>query len=392
MKSAVAISYELEDGKIAARELADQIRGKIPLGKNSVGLMFCDADADGAALSGELANILGVEVAGMTTLAEFDESGRHEAAAVLTVLTADDCAYTVSASEPLTDEGVEKTIAETYFRMAPTGYGAKPGMVFEFCPNGMSFSGDKYADALAMAAPGIPTFGGVSSDDYDYGRARVFLSGREYRDSIVLMCVWGNVRPVFSLRHVVSRFTERIRRVARAEGNVVYSVGGETLIEYLESLGLKTDVDDPLLAFTPYPMMLTRAERDEVPLMRHIMALNPKDGSGSFFGDVPVGVLANICLVRKEDIVEACRESMKSLLESAESGYEYSTILCISCCGRAMILGADADEEGRIISEMRPENISVSGAYCLGEISPTRYSGTEASNRFHNCSIVFCML
>jgi hypothetical protein len=309
-------------------------------------------------------------------------------------MSGDDCAYTVSVSGPLTGANVEKTIGETYPASVPVGYGSKPGLVFEFCPSGMSFSGDKYADALTLAAPGVPAFGGASSDDYDYGRARVFLSGREYRDSIVLMCVWGNVKPVFSLGHVLSHFTERIRRVAHAEGNVVYSIGGETLTEYLESLGLRTDVDDPLLSFTPYPMMLTRPEHDdEAPVMRHIMALNPKDGSGSFFGDVPVGVLANICLVRKEDIMEACRESMKSLLESGEAGYEYSTIFCISCCGRAIILGADAGgEEGRIISEMRPKNMSLSGAYCLGEICPSRYVGGEASNRFHNCSIIFCML
>jgi hypothetical protein len=170
-------------------------------------------------------------------------------------------------------------------------------------------------------------------------------------------------------------------------------VGDETLVQYLKGFGLNTDVDDPLLAFTSYPMMLTREGGDEIPLMRHILSLSQKDGSGSFFGDVPEGTLANICLVNKEDVKSACRESMKALLEEAgkNSGYGYSTVFCISCCGRAMILGADSDAEGKILAEMLPAGISLTGAYCLGEICPARYSEGEVSNRFHNCSITFCM-
>jgi hypothetical protein len=206
--------------------------------------------------------------------------------------------------------------------------------------------------------------------------------------------IWGNAEPVFSLRHVTSRFAERIRRVSAAEGNVVYKIGDETLIEYLEGFGLRTDVEDPLMAFTCYPMMLTRENEDEIPLMRHLRSLNHADGSGSFFGDVPVGSLANLCLVSKDDIVASCRESMGALLEKAAKSrdYTYSAIFCSSCCGRAIILGADSGVEGRILSEMLPERLSLAGAYCLGEICPARYEDGVASSRFYNCSITFCMI
>jgi len=234
----------------------------------------------------------------------------------------------------------------------------------------------------------------VASDDYDYNRARVFLSGEEYKDAMVLGSLWGNVRPVFAIRHVTSRFAERIRRITEAENNIVRRVGGETFVEYLQGFGLKTDVDDPLLAFTSYPMMLRQGDVDETPIMRHISGLNQADGSGFFFGDVPVGAQANICLINKADIVAACRESVQALLDEGktQSGYVYSTILCISCCGRSMILSGDAEAEGRILAGMLPEGLVLAGAYCLGEICPVRYKNGRATNRFHNCSITFCML
>ena len=142
-------------------------------------------------------------------------------------------------------------------------------------------------------------------------------------------------------------------------------------------------------------MMLTQGDtNDEVPLMRHIAGLNHEDGSGTFFGDVPVGTLANICLINKNDLTAACRESMDAiLLKSAENPeYEYSSLFCMSCCGRAMILGSDSDAEGLVLKERLPSGISLTGAYCLGEICPTRYTDGVVINRFHNCSITFCMV
>jgi hypothetical protein len=394
MNSAVAASYELDDIDEAARELASAVKEKLVFRKNSVGLLFCDADTDGAALTRALKDSLGIEVAGMTTLACLNEEGHRTAAAVLTVLSADDCLFRAAVSDSLLQGDPEQKIARACADLSPQGTSAGQGLLLAFCPSGMPFSGDIYPDIVGRVLPDTPILGGAASDDYDYQRARVFLSGREYKDAAAFIGVWGNVRPAFALRHVTSRFAERIRRVTRAEGNIVHTVGDETFIRYLEGFGLKTDVPDPLLAFTSYPMMLTQDKSEEVPLMRHIAGLNHADGSGSFFGDVPEGTLANICLINKNDILTACRDSMSALLEEAkeQADYEYSTILCISCCGRAVILGSDAGAEGRVLKKMLPKGLSLSGAYCLGEICPTFWKDGKAANRFHNCSIAFCML
>jgi len=394
MRSAVAVTQEVDDADRAARDLADNIKKQLVLQKYSLGLIFCDADTDGAALTRELRELLGIEIAGMTTLAALSPQGRHEAAIVLTVFTADDCLFSSGVSAPLNVDDFEDRITRAYQATIPEGSDAKPGLVFTFCPFGMPFSGDNYPSALSKATNNAPVIGGVASDDYDYERARVFLSGEEYKDAMVIVSLWGNVQPVFAIRHVTSRFAERIRRVTEAERNIVRKVGDESFIEYLKGFGLKTDVDDPLLAFTSYPMILRQEDDDETPVMRHISGLNKADGSGSFLGDVPVGAQANICLINKADIATACRESMQALLEAGgmQHDYTYSAVLCISCCGRSIILGGDADAEGRILAEMLPQGLALTGAYCLGEICPTRYRDGCATNRFHNCSITFCML
>lgn len=397
MKSANAVTYELDDAIEAARELADSIKENLEFKKNSIGVLFCDADMDGEAVTAELNNLLGIEVAGMSTLAVVSHRGYHQSAAVLTVMTADDCVFTAAASEQLTEENYEEKIIEAYQSTIPKDMDNdyKPGVLYTFCPNGISFSADKYPEILSKQTNNAPIIGGVASDDYEYISARVFLSGNAYKDSIVIVNISGNVKPLFSIRHVTSRFAERIQKVTSATGNIVHTVGDETFVQYLEGFGLKTDVPDVLLAFNPYPMMLTQDEDgDAVPLMRHITGLDLATGSGSCVGDVPVGSKANICLINKNDLVTSCRESMEALLEKAHApdDYEYSTILCISCCGRSLLLGTDSEAEGDVLKELIPEELTLSGAYCFGEICPTSYKNGKAINRFHNCSITFCMI
>jgi hypothetical protein len=395
MRSAVATTLELDDTNEAVRELVDSIRAQLELAENSVGILLCDADADGAGISAGIERLLGVPVAGMTSLATFSTESYHEGAIVLTVFTADDARFTLAASEPFSD-AYEEQMAAAYRQTVPADAtpGQTPELIFAFCPNGEPFSGDKYANTLSALVPGTPIMGGVSSDDYDYERARVFLTGREYANSIVLVCLWGNVRPTFAIRHVTSRFAERIRRIVKAADNVVYQVGDETFVEYLEGFGLRTDVPDPLVAFTSYPMMLTREGEDETPLMRHIAGLDLKTGVGTFIADVPTGALANICLGNRDDLKVSARESMEALLTgmAEQSDYEYSTVFCVSCCGRAIILGSESDAEGSIVAELLPAGTVLAGAYCLGELCPTRYVDGVAINRFHNCSITFCAL
>ncbi|MDR1778438.1 MAG: FIST C-terminal domain-containing protein [Clostridiales Family XIII bacterium] len=393
MKSAVSISFELDDVQAAADELIAGLADGASFGPDALGILYCDADVDGAALTGILRERLGFDVVGMTTLAALGPGGYNEMSSVLTVIAGEGVRFAVSVTPTLTGDTAADGIRAAYSEMEKNI--GQPALLLLFPPAGMPFAGDVYPDTLAALAPGMPLLGGVASDDYDYLRARVFFSGRDFRDAAVLAGLAGEVHPRFYLRHVTSRFAERRQKVTESKGTTVYRVGDETFIEYLNGFGLRTDVDDPLLAFNSYPMMLTREGTDETPLMRHISGLNAGTGEGVFLGNVPAGTIANICLVNRDDILSSCRLSMEGLAADAAAGDAeegYSLVLCISCCGRSMILGTESGAEGQILEELLPAGYRLAGAYCLGEFSPALYKDGAATNRFHNCSIVLCEL
>jgi hypothetical protein len=55
-------------------------------------------------------------------------------------------------------------------------------------------------------------------------------------------------------------------------------------------------------------------------------------------------------------------------------------------------MGTESEAEGTILEELLPDGLTLAGAYCLGEICPTRYVDGMATNRFHNCSFTLCAL
>jgi hypothetical protein len=389
MDSAVAISFELDDVAQAAEQLENGIRERMELGDDALGLLYCDADVDGAALTGVLSERLGCDVVGMTTLASFGPGGMNEFSIVLTALSGGGARFAAAATDSLDAETAPASIGAACGEIKNAI--GEPKLLLIFAPTGMPFAGDVYPDVVSQVAPGVPLLGGVASDDYDFERARVFMSGREFRDAAVFAGVAGDVFPKFFLQHVTSRFAERRLPVTKSDGTAVYKVGDESFVEYLKGFGLRTDVSDAIVAFNSYPMMLTREGSDETPLMRHISGLDAETGAGVFLGNVPEGAIANICLVNKDDLLSSCRLSMETLAASARAD-DGSLALCISCCGRSMILGTDSDAEGKIVKELLPEKYNLAGAYCLGEFSPALYQDGRALNRFHNCSIALCTL
>ncbi|MDR1292498.1 MAG: hypothetical protein LBJ91_03770, partial [Clostridiales Family XIII bacterium] len=272
MKSAVSVSFELDDVNQSADQLEHGIREKLDVAAASLGILYCDADVDGAALTGALSERFGCDVVGMTTLAALGPGGMNELSAVFTLLTADDVTFAAEATQSLEADTAPALIGDAYKRIGERI--GKPKLLLIFAPSGMPFAGDVYPDAIAKAAPGVPLLGGVASDDYDFQRARVFISGRELRDAAVFAGLAGGVAPRFFLEHVTSRFAERSLPVTESDGVTVYRVGDESFIKYIEGFGLRTDVSDAIVAFNSYPMMLTREGSDETPLMRHISGLD----------------------------------------------------------------------------------------------------------------------
>jgi hypothetical protein len=402
MRSIVAVTEEMDDAEAAVGELLDQIGARGPLGKNSCGFVYCDVEMDHGNFIAALQKKLPFDVVGCTSIANFETNrGAQILSAVLLVLTGDDVRFGVALTDALTPENLSQELRTAYekARIAAEGPGK---MLFLVPPFGDVTPLDEYVETLSAISGNIPIFGGLPSSSVANGDILTYADGRIFMDRAGIVLVEGNVRPVFSVQNVLSELSGQKHVVSKAEKNVLYTVEDMSFVDYLRHVGLPVDDliaqgDLAVYVSTPLKVNISKnADRDKIPVSRTIRTLNPSDGSGVLFGSISEGSAVSVVTMKRQDIQDSCKMAIREIQEKIEaekdSGYTYSTLLCVSCGGRYMVMGDDKDVEGDILVENLPDGLTLSGFYAYGEICPTIIENGMAVNRVHNESIVLCAL
>ena len=401
MKSTTAMTREMDDMKKTAEELASQVQETLPLKTGSCGILFCDSEMDHAQLVAELKDRLPETViVGCTSVANIDgKKGFQDMVASLTVLTADDVRFSFSLSDPITADDVTEKVEEAYKRGAAVL--AEPAkLILAFPAYNLNITLDEYPEALDKVSGGVPIFGGLPAANPPYGVNQILADGKVYTDRAAFVLIGGNIQPIFTVQNVLSNTTEQKRPVTHSERNVIYRVGDVSFVDYLRQFGLPVEkiASEPnTTAFVTNPLLveMPRDDNDDgVPFVRTLHSLDLQEGSGTAIGKIPQGAMISIAVMKRKDVELSTRQAIRNIAKQIEArrgnGYEYSTILGVSCIGRYMIMANDPGVEGRVIAEETPPSIHLSSFYGYGEMGPTSVRNGRAVNRAHNESIVLC--
>lgn len=399
MQSSVSVTYEIDDLARAADELVGGISADILRKKSVCGILLCFSDMEHTGMLREVRKRFPHDIIGGTCIANLDQrDGFHEMAATFTVLAADDCLFATAMSDAVTPGAVETVLRDAY-GAARAKLDRDPGLIIALPPYTPDIMLDAFPNAFNAIAPGIPVLGGVPSYNAQ-GDSNLTMHGDAVsRDKLVLLLVSGNIKPVFSVNNVSGTPVEMKRMVTRAKDHVVYSVGSQSFVEYLEEVGipLAKMLEGTTTTFVAHPLLLENVTFDGeagFSFMRTLHRINPEDGSGTAIGAVPPGATLSICSLAAEEIRETARAGMADLVAKMRenAGYAYSTILAISCIGRYMLLIPDNGGEVEKLLEQLPPGITLSGFYSYGEVAPIRGEGGRLVNFAHNESLVLCAL
>ncbi|MDR1648868.1 MAG: FIST C-terminal domain-containing protein [Synergistaceae bacterium] len=400
MRSIVAITNEMDDAEKAAQELLSQVDAKGPLGKNGCAFVYCDVEMNHGPFVAALQEKLPFDLVGSTSIATFDtENGSQILSAMLVILTADDAEFSVVLTDALTADNLRGEL-ETAYRKAASA--VKEGKLLFLVPPFLDIAPlDEYVDTLSSLSGDIPIFGGLPSSSVADGDILMYANGRAYADRAAIVLAGGNIRPLFSAQSILSSFSEQKQMITKADRNIIYKVEDMTFVDYLKSIDLPADEliaqgDLAVYVSTPLRVYLHKDDYDDgIPVVRTIQRLNPEDGSGLLFGAISEKSVISMATMKRQDIQYSCKMAVSEILEkinASDKDYTYTTLLCISCGGRYMVMADDKDIEGNILVENLPKNMTLSGFYAFGEICPTAVRDGKSVNRVHNESIIMCAL
>jgi hypothetical protein len=178
-----------------------------------------------------------------------------------------------------------------------------------------------------------------------------------------------------------------LRRVTRAEGNLLFELDGEPALEvYKRYLGAYAkDLPGSGLLF-PFEVVGADGGRG---LIRTILGIDEARGSLLLAGDVAQGGHVRLMHASTDSLVNGAQAAAERAGEAMGAARGDRLAVLVSCVGRKLVMGARVDEEVEAVTEVFGRGCALTGYYSNGEISPLFES---RDCRLHNQTMTITQL
>lgn len=241
--------------------------------------------------------------------------------------------------------------------------------------DGLHVNGSELAQGFNDVLKGITVTGGLAGDGERFSSTWVLQNGKPMERVVTALGLYGNIKIGHGSKGGWIPFGPA-REVTRAEHNVLYELSGTpALALYKTYLG---DMAAGLPATgLRFPLALNQPGEDKE-LVRTILAVDETHQSLTFAGDIPVGAYAQFMRANIDQLVEGAKQA--ALMSDTHTS---APVLCIaiSCVGRRMVMGADAEEEVEAVLDILPAGTQQIGFYSYGEISPYAKGDCDLHNQ-----------
>ena len=398
MKSATAVSYELDDIVAATAELTSQIREKIVPGKNTVAILHGQPDMEIGELCSGISRELGCHVTGGTAAAGavLTEDGYHELAVVLHVLSDDDCLFATAISGSMAadpDKEIIDTYNRAYANLKEQDAEAEPRMVICVGTLLQSMACDNVLIKLSGLCGDLPVFGYIAGDDFEFSKQLVYLDDVIGNDLLSVILVAGNVKPVFKTANLQGEKALEKRLVTKAHDNIICEIEGAPAYDYIKVFPFIDDESTVLFNYQFFVEVPDDEFNDGIPVSRALSSYDKETGEVTCFANVPENSYIGLLYCTGNDVAATSETGIREFIDKLSEetdGYEYTTVLITTCSLRNMFLADMKATEGDLVKQLFPQNLAVSGLYAFGEIAPTSVQDGKAVNRFHNATFTVC--
>jgi len=249
--------------------------------------------------------------------------------------------------------------------------------------DGLKVNGTALVAGLLESLPeNVSVTGGLVGDGADFKRTLVGIDSPPEEGKIGLIGLYGGIKIGYGSLGGWDPFGVE-RTITKSKGNILYELDGKPALNlYREYLGEQAaGLPGTGLLF---PLSLRMKDGDggnEVEVVRTILAIDEKEQSLTFAGDVPEGTPATLMKANFERLIDGAGKAASMSIEPIAGG-KAELALLISCIGRKLVLKERVEEEIEAVQSAIGGQAALTGFYSYGEICPTAPKKKQC--RLHN--------
>jgi len=353
--------YSREQGRTMGESLIRKL-GQKP----SACWLFCEpGDHMPDLVAGVAASVGTPQMLGCTTDGEISSDGFSTESAVLAGVVSDQISFQVTSASGLkaNSEKVGKDLAQKF----PSN--TTHVQIFS---DGLTGNGSAILRGMnSILGPKVTVSGGTAGDARKFEQTWQFYGSRVLSDAAVAISFSGDFHVGTGVR-TGWQAMGLPKTATRAVGNVVYELDGEPALQvYKKYLGRDADRLPAVGVEYPLGVVNERGLLDaEDPVLRATMAINERDGSITFAGEIPQGAKVVLTSGGGRERVLAASEEAASLARSALAPAKPAMAFIYTCLARKILLGLSTKEETNRIRKVLGADVPVVGFYTYGEYCP----------------------
>ncbi|KTD66025.1 FIST N domain protein [Legionella santicrucis] len=253
--------------------------------------------------------------------------------------------------------------------------------------DGLNVNGSELVKGLntAKETNNLIITGGLAGDGSNFKRTWTILNNEILDHYVVAVGFYGSKIQIGHASKGGWDIFGPIRRITRSEANVLYELDYRPALQlYKEYLGEKASELPSSGLLYPLAIHDPNAHND-TQLVRTILAVNEKEQSLVFAGDIPTGWHAQLMRANFDRLIDSAHEAgnlaNNRMLSNGLEKLGPVLAIDISCVGRRLLLGARTEEEIESTFSALPEGSTQIGFYSYGELSPFSVGNCELHNQ-----------
>lgn len=374
------------DAKLAAGELADQIKAAMPGSPPDALILFASPLYDQPVLLEAVTALCEPRLlVGASSAGEFTSETRGEGLACALALRSSEMRFAAGVGRNLSKgrQQAAQQLVSTFRGASEPGFAYRSALVMT---DALAGHADELVDELTLATSGgYQFFGGGAGDNAQFRRTSVFFGTEVLQDASVGLEMISNKPLGIGVGHGW-RPASRSFRVTEADGLRLVSLNGTPAVEVFEQHAEETN--QTMDRAEPIPFFLHNIlgiETSGGHRLRVPLSVN-EDGSIHCAAEVPVGAIVHIMGTTASSAADAAAEAAKRAV-AALDGHRPQAALFFDCVATRLRMGEVFGSELEALAQQIGSAPYV-GCNTHGQIA--RAEGQFGG--FHNCTAVVCIL
>ncbi len=238
--------------------------------------------------------------------------------------------------------------------------------------DGLHVNGSELLEGFQQVLGNIPIVGGMAGDNAAFVKTLQIVNDTISENLVIAIGLYGNSLITASGALGGWKPYGPPRKITKSDKNVVYEMDGKPALQLY-----KLYIGDAYAKNLPgsglkFPLAIIEEGKKEVEKIRTLLAIDEKNNSLTFAGNVEEGETVRLCQTNHDRLIDGASGAANMVTDvlRVQNSNQPGLAICVSCVGRKGVMAEQTSDEIRAIRQVLGDQTLITGFYSYGEFAP----------------------